>query len=161
MRSLNPRPRYASLSPTCGPDAVGLCWRETSLKSDPGLAMPTAARRVPVVSQPDAVSRRQPIRGIKNMPSGYDAEVAELFRDLRAATALSRNGACRADRDPPEVVEALEQGALQPLPPWAETCRVVNAYGVSISTFVRFCRIYAAGRGSSSFSRNLFPRSRP
>ena len=51
--------------------------------------MPTAPRRVPVVSQPDAVSRRQPIHGIEDMPSGYDAEVAELFRDLRAATALS------------------------------------------------------------------------
>ena len=45
----------------------------------------------------------------------------------------------------PEVVEALEQGALQALPPWAETCRVVNAYGTMLNLDVRplLRRIYA------------------
>ena len=107
--------------------------------------MPTAPRRVPVVSQPDAVLRRQPIHGIKDMPSGYDAEVAELFRDLRAATALTEMDLAARIGTRPEVVQALEQGALQALPPWAETCRVVNAYGTMLNLDVRplLRRIYA------------------
>ena len=81
--------------------------------------MPTAARRVPVVSQPDAVSRRQPIHGIRTMPSGYDAEVAELFRDLRAATALSEMELAARIGTRPEVVEAT-------LPPDAVPCSESN-----------------------------------
>ena len=79
------------------------------------------------------------------MPSGYDAEVAELFRDLRAATALSEMDLAARIGTRPEVVQALEQGALQALPPWAETCRVVNAYGTMLNLDVRplLRRIYA------------------
>ena len=79
------------------------------------------------------------------MPSGYDAEVAELFRDLRAATALSEMELAARIGTRPEVVQALEQGALYALPPWAETCRVVNAYGALLNLDVRplLRRIYA------------------
>ena len=44
-----------------------------------------------------------------------------------------------------EVVQALEQGALYALPPWAETCRVVNGYGAMLNLDVRplLRRIYA------------------
>jgi hypothetical protein len=79
------------------------------------------------------------------MPSGYDAEVAELFRDLRAATALSEMDLASRIGTRPEVVQALEQGALNALPPWAETCRVVNAYGTLLNLDVRplLRRIYA------------------
>jgi hypothetical protein len=79
------------------------------------------------------------------MPSGYDAEVAELFRDLRAATALTEMDLAARIGTRPEVVQALEQGALQALPPWAETCRVVNAYGTMLNLDVRplLRRIYA------------------
>jgi len=79
------------------------------------------------------------------MPSGYDAEVAELFRDLRAATALSEMDLAARIGTRPEVVQALEQGALHALPPWAETCRVVNAYGAMLNLDVRplLRRIYA------------------
>ena len=51
--------------------------------------MPTEPRQVPVSPQLDAARRRLHIHGIKEMPAGYDAEVAELFRDLRAATTLT------------------------------------------------------------------------
>src|SRR5262245_65942807 len=79
------------------------------------------------------------------MPSGYDAEVAELFRDLRAAIALTEMDLAARIGTRPEVVQALEQGALQALPPWAETCRVVNAYGTMLNLDVRplLRRIYA------------------
>ncbi len=79
------------------------------------------------------------------MPSGYDAEVAELFRDLRAATTLSETDLAARIGTRPEVVLALEQGVLNALPPWAETCRVVNAYGTLLNLDVRplLRRIYA------------------
>ena len=79
------------------------------------------------------------------MPAGYDAEVAELFRDLRAATALSEMDLAAKLGTRADVVQSLEQGALYALPPWAETCRVVNAYGALLNLDVRplLRRIYA------------------
>src|SRR3990170_1783424 len=107
--------------------------------------MPTEPRQVPVSPQPDAARRRLHIHGIKEMPAGYDAEVAELFRDLRAATTLSEMDLAGRLGTRADVVMALEQGALYALPPWPETCRVVNAYGALLNLDVRplLRRIYA------------------
>ena len=46
------------------------------------------------------------------MPAGYDAEVAELFRDLRAASNLTETDLAQRIATPIEVVKALEQGAI-------------------------------------------------
>ncbi len=107
--------------------------------------MPTEQRQVPVSPQPDAARRRLHIHGIKEMPAGYDAEVAELFRDLRAATTLSEMDLAARLGTRADVVMALEHGALYALPPWPETCRVVNAYGALLNLDVRplLRRIYA------------------
>lgn len=79
------------------------------------------------------------------MPAGYDAEVAELFRDLRVASNLSETDLAQRIATPIEVVKALEQGAIYALPPWPETCRVVNAYGTLLNLDTRplLRRIYA------------------
>lgn len=79
------------------------------------------------------------------MPSGYDAEVAELFRDLRAASNLSETALAQRLGTRIEVVQALEQGALYALPPWPETCRIVNGYGALLNLDIRplLRRIYA------------------
>lgn len=79
------------------------------------------------------------------MSSGYDAEVAELFRDLRAASSLTETDLAARIAAPIEVVQALEQGAIYALPPWPETCRVVNAYGtlLNLDTGPLLRRIYA------------------
>jgi hypothetical protein len=107
--------------------------------------MPPEPGQVPVSPPPDAARRRLHIHGIKEMPAGYDAEVAELFRDLRAASTLSENDLAARLGTRVDVVQALEQGALYALPPWAETCRVVNAYGAMLNLDVRplLRRIYA------------------
>ena len=107
--------------------------------------MPPEPRHVPVSPQPDAARRRLHIHGIQEMPAGYDAEVAELFRDFRAATALSEMDLAARLGTRADVVLALEQGALFALPPWAETCRVVNGYGALLNLDVRplLRRIYA------------------
>ena len=79
------------------------------------------------------------------MPAGYDAEVAELFRDLRSASGVSEADLAARLSTRVEVVQALEQGALYALPPWAETCRVINGYGAMLNLDVRplLRRIYA------------------
>jgi hypothetical protein len=100
---------------------------------------------VPLSPLPDAARRHLNIHGIEEMPAGYDAEVAELFRDLRSATALSENDLAMRLGTRSDVVQALEQGALYALPPWPETCRVVNGYGALLNLDVRplLRRIYA------------------
>jgi hypothetical protein len=107
--------------------------------------MPTDPHQVPVDASPEAARRRLHIHGIKEMPAGYDAEVAELFRDLRAASNLTENDLAAKLKTRPEVVQALEQGALYALPPWPETCQVVNAYGSLLNLDIRplLRRIYA------------------
>lgn len=107
--------------------------------------MPTEPRHVPVSPQPGAAERRPHIHGINEMPAGYDAEVADLFRDLRAATTLSETDLAVRLGTRPEVVQSLEQGALYALPAWPETCRVVNAYGALLNLDVRplLRRIYS------------------
>jgi hypothetical protein len=106
--------------------------------------MPPTPRQV-LSPQPEAAGGRLHIHGIQEMPAGYDAEVAELFRDLRAATALSEMELAARLGTRADVVQSLEQGALYALPPWAETCRVVNAYGALLNLDVRplLRRIYA------------------
>ena len=85
------------------------------------------------------------IHGIKEMPAGYDAEVAELFRDLRSASGLTEADLAAQLATRTEVVQALEQGALYALPPWPETYRVVATYGTLLNLDVRplLRRIYA------------------
>ena len=108
--------------------------------------MPPEPRYVPVSPLPEFPARqRLHIHGIKEMPAGYDAEVAELFRDLRSASSLTESDLAARLATRVEVVQALEQGALYALPPWAETCRVVNGYGAMLNLDVRplLRRIYA------------------
>jgi cytoskeletal protein RodZ len=107
--------------------------------------MATEPRQIPGAPSQDAARRRLNIHGIKEMPAGYDAEVAELFRDLRAASNLSETDLAARLGTRMEVVQALEQGALYALPPWPETCRIVNGYGALLHLDVRplLRRIYA------------------
>ena len=114
--------------------------------------MPTEPTRAPVNPPEASDGRRLHIHGIKEMPAGYDAEVAELFRDLRAASNLSEADLAATLATRTEVVQALEQGALYALPPWPETSRVVNSYGLLLNLDVRplLRRIYAQIEPSST-----------
>jgi hypothetical protein len=108
--------------------------------------MATSLRPAPGSLPPDGgPGGRLHIHGIKEMPAGYDAEVAELFRDLRSASGLTEADLAAQLATRPEVVQALEQGALYALPPWPETYRVVATYGTLLNLDVRplLRRIYA------------------
>ena len=122
--------------------------------------MPTEPTRAPVILRRPP-RRRLHIHGIKEMPAGYDAEVAELFRDLRAASNLSEADLAATLATRPEVVQALEQGALYALPPWPETSRVVNSYGLLLNLDVRplLRRIYAQLEAGSRASARSDARS--
>ncbi len=113
--------------------------------------MPTEPTRAPGNPPEASDGRRLHIHGIKEMPAGYDAEVADLFRDLRAASNLSEADLAATLATRLEVVQALEQGALYALPPWPETSRVVNSYGLLLNLDVRplLRRIYAQIEPSS------------
>ena len=67
------------------------------------------------------------------------------FEDLRAASGLSEADLAAQLATRPEVVQALEQGALFALPPWPETYRVVATYGTLLNLDVQplLRRIYA------------------
>ena len=124
--------------------------------------MPTEPPLAPGRMPPEAsAGRRLHIHGIKEMPAGYDAEVAELFRDLRAASNLSEIDLAATLATRPEVVQALEQGALYALPPWPETSRVVNSYGLLLNLDVRplLRRIYA--QIEQDMSAELRPMQEP
>jgi Helix-turn-helix domain len=101
--------------------------------------------RIKVIHTDGGPGGRPHIHGIEEMPAGYDAEVAELFRDLRSASGLSEADLAAQLATRPEVVQALEQGALYALPPWPETYRVVATYGTLLNLDVRplLRRIYA------------------
>src|SRR5262249_48905555 len=112
---------------------MGLCGVSVA-----GHRMATSPRQGPVSLPPDGqTGGRLHIHGIKEMPAGYDAEVAELFRDLRSASGLSEADLAAQLATRPEVVQALEQGALYALPPWPETYRVVATYGTLLNLDVR------------------------
>jgi hypothetical protein len=84
-----------------------------------------------------AAGRRLHIHGIKEMPAGFDAELAALFRDLRGATNLSLGDLAGQLGTQPNVIQALEEGAVYALPPWPETERVVDGYGALLGLDVR------------------------
>ena len=56
------------------------------------------------------------------------AVIARFFADLRRALRLTLPQAAYYLQVRPEVVEALETGQVEYLPPWAETARVVMTY---------------------------------
>ncbi len=124
---------------------MGLCGTRFAVHGI-GLAIATSPRSASGSLFPDVgTGGRLHIHGIEEMPAGYDAEVAELFRDLRAASGLSEADLAGHLATRIEVVQALEQGALYALPPWPETCRVVATYGTLLNLDVRplLRRIYA------------------
>ena len=56
------------------------------------------------------------------------AETANFFKQLRQYLNLSAHQAAALLETHPDVIEALESGALHDLPPWPETHRIASQY---------------------------------
>ena len=61
------------------------------------------------------------------------ALVARFFIDLRQALRLTLPQAAHYVQVHPEVIETLETGQIEFLPPWAETTRVVPRWRASMA----------------------------
>jgi DNA-binding XRE family transcriptional regulator len=59
---------------------------------------------------------------------GRDPQIAQIFRNMRAATRLSREVLARHLATTPSTIEDLESGAVASLPHWRETSRIVRSY---------------------------------
>jgi transcriptional regulator with XRE-family HTH domain len=87
------------------------------------------------------------VTGIREMPSGYDEQTAQLFRQMRAATGLSLEHMARRLGTTPRILSLFECGAMLALPEWQETQRIVGNYGrlVGVDVSPLLSRIYAQG----------------
>jgi hypothetical protein len=56
------------------------------------------------------------------------AQIAHFFRDLRRNFRFSQPEAARRLGTNIDIIAALEAGDVSSLPPWPETCRIVQAY---------------------------------
>jgi hypothetical protein len=75
-----------------------------------------AGRLAPMSTQPAA--QRAPVA----------AEVGSFFRDLRRNFRLSQPEAAHRLATHIDIIVALESGDVRRLPPWPETCRIVQTY---------------------------------
>src|SRR5262245_13925540 len=90
------------------------------------------------IRQPAAGSRDARARGLSRRAAGNDlgeppspagdAQLAHLFRNMRAAPRLTRAAIAQRLATTPATIEDLEMGAVTALPHWRETVRIVRSY---------------------------------
>src|SRR5262245_3990176 len=65
---------------------------------------------------------------VEEAAAGRDEQIAQMFRSMRSAMALSRETIARRLATSPATVDNLEAGAIAALPHGKETARIVRAY---------------------------------
>jgi transcriptional regulator with XRE-family HTH domain len=61
-------------------------------------------------------------------PAGRDEQVAQMFRNMRAAMGVSRETIARRLATSPSTIDNFEAGTISALPHWKETARIVRSY---------------------------------
>lgn len=90
--------------------------------------------RLPAAELPEAGlrGRAPPLTSGNRAPEpaspGRDPQIAQIFRNMRAATRLSREVLARHLATTPSTIDDLEGGAVASLPHWRETSRIVRSY---------------------------------
>jgi hypothetical protein len=90
--------------------------------------------RLPAAELPETGLRGRalPFTSASRVPEpashGRDPQIAQIFRNMRAATRLSREVLARHLATTPSTIEDLESGAVASLPHWRETSRIVRSY---------------------------------
>lgn len=87
-------------------------------------------------SDEDGVARAH-VQSAKSMPSGQDAELATIFREMRRAMGVSRERIAGRLAIPVETIDILENGDLLALPDWSEVSRIVTAYTAQLGLDAR------------------------
>lgn len=82
----------------------------------------------------DGVVSRAGIRltSIDEQPAWVDPTLATFFQQLRALLGWPIEALAARLGTSPYVIDHLENGRLRALPPWPETERILNAYGVLV-----------------------------
>jgi Helix-turn-helix domain len=88
--------------------------------------------RQPAAGSRDARSQGPSVRARggsgEPTPSAGDPQLAHIFRNMRAATRLTRAAIAQRLATTAATIEDLETGAVAGLPHWAETDRIVRSY---------------------------------
>jgi DNA-binding XRE family transcriptional regulator len=77
---------------------------------------------------PPPGARSGPPLGVPSGAPGRDAQIGQIFRNMRATLQASRETLARRLATTPGVIEDLENGSVASLPHWRETVRIVRSY---------------------------------
>jgi hypothetical protein len=79
---------------------------------------------------PDLAARApaRTVRGTGAMPASSDAELGQIFQNMRVAMQVSRGAIARRLATAVATVDTLEAGAIAAFPRWPETERIVRTY---------------------------------
>jgi len=73
-------------------------------------------------------SSRLGISAIGEPAAGHDEQLGNIFRNMRLALKLTREGVARRLGVLPSVIDTFEAGVVTALPPWQEVVRIVGGY---------------------------------
>jgi hypothetical protein len=68
------------------------------------------------------------ISGISELSAGRDQQLGQIFRNMRVAMKVSREALARRLATTPLTIDNFEAGAINALPHWKETHRIVRGY---------------------------------
>jgi hypothetical protein len=62
------------------------------------------------------------------LPAGRDAQIGQIFRNMRSVMKVSRETIARRLATSPSTIDSFEAGAIGALPRWKETARITRGY---------------------------------
>lgn len=81
------------------------------------------------VRPPRRAAPRIRLTSVSERSSGVDERLAAIFRDMRRALRLTKQELARKLETEQSVIDAMELGRVQALPPWPETVRIISEFG--------------------------------
>jgi transcriptional regulator with XRE-family HTH domain len=80
------------------------------------------------VSQGGHAQARVHISAIGELSAGRDPQLGQIFRNMRVAMKISREALARRLATTPMTIDSFEAGAINGMPHWRETVRIVRGY---------------------------------
>jgi transcriptional regulator with XRE-family HTH domain len=93
------------------------------------MRMRVPAAEIPPRARGSTPPARGPAVSLHDLAAaGRDVQIGHIFRNMRAATRLTREALARRLATTPGTIEDLENGTVASLPHWRETVRIVRTY---------------------------------